>query len=239
MMLSLLLLAAQSSVPMPAPPAPAPASYDVDPAPLPHLMRVPLYPEEELCQRIGGQAKLLGTYDERGVFVDIAVVVSSGNRNLDKAAISALAVSRIVPGQRAGVPVRGQVYAPFVFAPHPQKGVCKEALRMQEIAMRHADGSTASAARPFAPGETVLLEVAYNLGAASGPKIKTRWYEEASGRREASAEVATTPGQDQRAQLQVPAPAGGWPAGEHRVELRADGEWRAFAYFAVEPGAGK
>jgi protein TonB len=97
--------------PPPAPPAPvsAPADFEggeIDPTG--RSMNPPVYPREEQRRGITGTVSLLLTYDANGTVVQVDVIKSSGNRNLDRAARTAAMKWKVNPGMRGGVKVAGK-----------------------------------------------------------------------------------------------------------------------------------
>ncbi len=78
-----------------APPPPAPPPL---PAPPPRAMPIPkvisrvnpVYPPQEMCRGTGGTTKVLVNIDARGEVDSASVAYSSGNRALDRAAVTAL-----------------------------------------------------------------------------------------------------------------------------------------------------
>ena len=71
-------------------------------------MNPPVYPREEERRGITGTVTLLLTYDAAGTVTAVDVVKSSGNRNLDRAAVKAAQKWKVNPGMRGGVRVAGK-----------------------------------------------------------------------------------------------------------------------------------
>jgi len=103
--------------PPPAPPAPvaAPADFGGTVDPTGRALNKPVYPPEEMRRGITGTTLLTLSYDVAGNVTDVKVKKSSGNRNLDRAAIKAANRWKINPGMRGGVRVAGQVDVPVEF----------------------------------------------------------------------------------------------------------------------------
>ncbi len=103
--------------PPPAPPAPvaAPADFGGSVDPTGRALNKPVYPPEEMRRGITGTALLTLTYDLSGNVTGVEVKRSSGNRNLDRAAVKAANRWKINPGMRGGVSVAGQVDVPVEF----------------------------------------------------------------------------------------------------------------------------
>jgi protein TonB len=104
--------------PPPAPPAPvaAPADFEggeVDPTG--RAMNPPVYPKEEERRGIQGTVTVLLTYDATGTVTAVDVIKSSGNRNLDRAAVKAAQRWKVNPGMRGGVRVAGKAKTDIAF----------------------------------------------------------------------------------------------------------------------------
>jgi len=110
--------------PPPPPPAramygyPAPASWDLATARafLPVVV-APKYPRKERKAGIAGTTVLLFEYDKTGWAVRVTIQTSSGNENLDAAALKAVKQWRVKPGLKDGSPVAGKARIPITFAP--------------------------------------------------------------------------------------------------------------------------
>ena len=72
-------------------------------------------PAEEQRRGITGTVILILSYDVSGVVTNVEVEQSSGNRNLDRAAVTAAKRWKINPGSRGGVRVAGQAKVPVAF----------------------------------------------------------------------------------------------------------------------------
>ena len=105
------------AAPPPAPPAPvaAPADFGGSVDPTGRALNKPVYPPEEQRRGITGTTLLTLTYDVSGNVTAVDVKRSSGNRNLDRAAVKAANRWKINPGMRGGVQVAGQVDVPVEF----------------------------------------------------------------------------------------------------------------------------
>jgi TonB family protein len=117
---ALALTAASSShAPPPPPPAPVASEHITDPSCLD--CSTPKYPFELNFARVGGKANLLLSYDSKGKITNVKLLQSSGNRDLDRAAVNHAMTWRVQAGTRGGVPTAGQaqmfvVFEPFVAA---------------------------------------------------------------------------------------------------------------------------
>ena len=98
----------------PSPPAPA-ADFEGTVDPTGRALNPPKYPPEENRRGITGTTVLILSYDVSGTVTDVVVEKSSGNRNLDRAAITAARRWKINPGTRGGVRVAGQAKVPVEF----------------------------------------------------------------------------------------------------------------------------
>ena len=78
-------------------------------------MNPPNYPREEERRGIGGTVILVITVDENGVAQDVEVEKSSGNRNLDRAAVTAARRWKFNPEVRNGQKVASRVRVPVDF----------------------------------------------------------------------------------------------------------------------------
>lgn len=106
--------------PPPAPPAP-PAPPPPPPPPSSGNYLVikeqakPIYPRKALRDGIEGKVTLLITVDEKGVPVEVKVVKSSGNFELDTAARNAAMKTLFVPVIYNGAPIKAQGLQEIVF----------------------------------------------------------------------------------------------------------------------------
>ena len=108
------------AAPPPAPPSPPPVSNDfaggeVDPTA--RSLNKPRYPPELQRRGIGGTVTLLLTYDTAGNVIDVAVESSSGQRELDRSAMTAARRWKINPGMRNGQKSGGVARVPVTFTP--------------------------------------------------------------------------------------------------------------------------
>lgn len=105
--------------PPPPPPADAPARPAVadraDPSPL--STPAPRYPAEPLRRGIGGTVQVRVTVAADGSVDRLALAQTSGNRELDRAALEAVRRWRFQPATRDGQPVVAEVIVPLDFAP--------------------------------------------------------------------------------------------------------------------------
>ncbi|MBK6333013.1 MAG: energy transducer TonB [Thermomonas sp.] len=104
--------------PPPAPPAPtAPAPIADSGAPVPVSRPPPRYPPEALRRNIGGSVRVQATVAADGSVERLDLAQSSGNRDLDRAALEAVRRWRFQPAQRNGQPVSATVIIPLEFNP--------------------------------------------------------------------------------------------------------------------------
>ena len=109
-------VAYQAPPPPPPPPPPAPApDFQGTVDPTGRALNPPKYPPEENRRGIKGTTILILTYDVNGTVTDVVVEKSSGNRNLDRAAVTAARRWKINPGTRDGVRVAGKAKVPVEF----------------------------------------------------------------------------------------------------------------------------
>ena len=110
----------QNPIPPPPPPAP-PAPPAPPPQPTGPIYLVikeqakPVYPRKALRDGIEGKVTLLITVDEKGAPVEVKVLKSSGNFDLDTAARNAAMKTLFVPQMYNGAPVRAQGLQEIVF----------------------------------------------------------------------------------------------------------------------------
>lgn len=118
--------AAPSSIgePQPQPVAPpaaaaptATATSSDRPEPLPITTRPPRYPTEEQRRGIGGIVRVRIHVAADGSVQDSSIEDSSGNRNLDRAALEAVRRWSFQPATRDGQPIPAKVVVPIVFKP--------------------------------------------------------------------------------------------------------------------------
>ena len=142
----------------------------------------PYVPEDELCRGIGGEVQVLLTYDKLGRVVDVAIQRSSGNRNLDRAAINAARDWRVNPGLRNGFPEAGRVIVPVNFQADAKNGpACTSAVRIEGLRFGRktveAGQDRIQYTRTLAGADTALLQVSY-VAAKDKPAetISVDWY---------------------------------------------------------------
>lgn len=78
-------------------------------------MNPPKYPPEEMRRGIQGTTVLIVSIDSSGGVLDVEVERSSGNRNLDRAAITAAKRWRFNPEVRNGQKIASRVRVPVEF----------------------------------------------------------------------------------------------------------------------------
>lgn len=103
--------------PPPAPPAPAavPQDFGGEIDATGRAMNPPQYPPEEARRGITGTVTVSLSYDPNGNVLDVQVIKSSGNRNLDRAAVKAAKRWKINPRVVGGVKVAGVAKTDVVF----------------------------------------------------------------------------------------------------------------------------
>lgn len=112
-----------ASVPPPATPAPpppptaAPAASGRNSPPVPTHRPAPHYPAQALRAGIGGLVQVRIYVGPDGIPTSVAVVRSSGSRELDRAAQRAARNWRFQPAQVNGEPSTGDVVVPIQFTP--------------------------------------------------------------------------------------------------------------------------
>ena len=77
----------------------------------------PVYPPKEQRRRIGGTVVVAFDYDADGKVTAASVKTSSGNQNLDKAAVVAVLQWTVAPPQKDGVPQAGSTETSLTFTP--------------------------------------------------------------------------------------------------------------------------
>jgi len=75
----------------------------------------PIYPKKEMKLGIRGTTKLEITIDANGKIIDLRVIQSSGNSNLDRAAIRAGKHSKFAPGKCDDKNIGSTLILPMVF----------------------------------------------------------------------------------------------------------------------------
>jgi protein TonB len=102
--------------PAPAAPAPADAAAEID-APVPVSRPAPRYPAQALRRNVGGRVRVLATVAPDGSVERLELAESSGNRDLDRAAMEAVRRWTFQPATRNGQPVTATVIVPLEFNP--------------------------------------------------------------------------------------------------------------------------
>jgi periplasmic protein TonB len=112
----------QNPIPPPPPPTPPgpppPPAQPVYTGPVYVVVKEqakPIYPRKALRDGIEGKVLLLITVDEKGLPVEVKVVKSSGNFDLDNAARNAAMKTLFVPQMYNGAPVKAQGLQEIVF----------------------------------------------------------------------------------------------------------------------------
>ena len=77
----------------------------------------PIYPTKEFKRRIGGTAIIAFSYRSDGKVLSASVKSSSGNKNLDSAALAAVKQWTLAPTVKDGQPVAGESESPVTFTP--------------------------------------------------------------------------------------------------------------------------
>ena len=104
--------------PVPTPTTTAPAASNSDrPQPLPLATRPPRYPQEEMRHGVGGTVRVRVQVATDGSVQDSEIETSSGNRNLDRAALEATNRWTFQPAIHNGQPVPSKVVVPIEFKP--------------------------------------------------------------------------------------------------------------------------
>ena len=102
--------------PPPPPPPPAPGDDYVPSSDLTGLANSPpRYPEAAVAQCASGLVRLRISIDATGKVLNIATDKSSGNRDLDRAAIEAAKTWVFNPGRQQGQPIGGDIMVPVNF----------------------------------------------------------------------------------------------------------------------------
>ena len=104
-----------AEAPRPAEPSQPAASPVVQPSPL--STPPPQYPRRALSAGIGGKVLVRVEVGPDGVPTDSSLVQSSGEPDLDRAALQAVRRWRFHPASQNGVATVGSVVVPFVFEP--------------------------------------------------------------------------------------------------------------------------
>ena len=77
----------------------------------------PVYPQNELRRRIGGTTVVSFALDAHGKISGAQVKTTSGNKNLDKAAVAAVLKWKTIPLDRNGAPFSGAGETEITFTP--------------------------------------------------------------------------------------------------------------------------
>ena len=88
---------------------------DMDSPPTPVSKMQPNYPSSLLSNGIGGKVLVTCVVDENGKVVSTSIKKSSGNAELDKAAVNAVLKWKFKPAQKAGRNIRATCVVPFNF----------------------------------------------------------------------------------------------------------------------------
>lgn len=88
---------------------------DLDAGPQPISKFPPTYPSTLLSKGIGGKVLIACTVDATGRVIATSIKQSSGQPELDKAAINAINRWKFKPGTRGGKPVKAVALVPFNF----------------------------------------------------------------------------------------------------------------------------
>ena len=108
----------EAPAPPPAAPAPAPppssmATNDAVPVSRP----APRYPQSAMRRNLGGSVRVQATVAPDGSVERLELAASSGNRDLDRAALEAVRRWTFKPAMRNGQPVASTVIVPLEFNP--------------------------------------------------------------------------------------------------------------------------
>lgn len=116
-------IAPSSPPPVAAPPSPPPPASTATPPPpastdpIPVHTAAPRYPQEPLRRGVGGTVRVRVSVAMDGSVADQAIAESSGNRELDRAALDAVRRWQFKPATRAGQPIASEALVPIVFKP--------------------------------------------------------------------------------------------------------------------------
>lgn len=92
--------------------------YKVEVKPTPKSVPVPVYPEAVRTAGIEGSAVIEALLDLDGTVMDARVLKSSGNQQLDEAAIEAAKLAKFTPAMQRDKPVRVWISIPYRFTLH-------------------------------------------------------------------------------------------------------------------------
>lgn len=87
----------------------------MDTPPQPTTKFPPQYPSSLLQKKITGKVIVACVVDASGKISGTSIRQSSGQRELDQAALTAVSRWKFKPAQKAGKPVKGSVLVPFNF----------------------------------------------------------------------------------------------------------------------------
>jgi periplasmic protein TonB len=88
---------------------------ELDSPPSPTTKTQPTYPSSLLKKGVGGKVLITCTVDDTGKVTSTTIKQSSGQPELDKAAINAVTLWKFKPGMKAGKPVKAVCVVPFNF----------------------------------------------------------------------------------------------------------------------------
>lgn len=98
--------------------APTIRKYYIDGKQIPTPRQVPpVYPEKELRRRIGGTAVVAFTYTADGKVTSATIKASSGNKNLDAAAVASVRQWTVDTVAKGGAPAAGASETTVSFSP--------------------------------------------------------------------------------------------------------------------------
>ncbi|MEO6226395.1 MAG: TonB family protein [Thermomonas sp.] len=109
---------ASSMPPEAAPASGVPAASGDNSAPVAVSQPPPSYPREALRRGIGGTVRVQVTVSPDGSVERMELATSSGDRNLDRAAMEAVRRWRFQPAMRNGQPISATVVIPLDFTPN-------------------------------------------------------------------------------------------------------------------------
>lgn len=90
-------------------------SEGMESPPLPVSKAQPVYPPSLLKKGIGGKVLVACVVDDSGQVVSTSIKMSSGQPDLDKAAVNAVGKWKFKPGLKAGKPMKTTCIVPFNF----------------------------------------------------------------------------------------------------------------------------
>ena len=95
--------------------SPATSTRPLNAAPKVQFAPAPDYPPEERSKGIAGTTVLTLTLDAKGIVWEVEVAKSSGNRNLDQAAVNAARQWRFSPRIQGGARIASRIHVPITF----------------------------------------------------------------------------------------------------------------------------